>query len=89
MFSIVSMSSIHYLEDAVLQDQHRQQQSRAISVREIAEVMGVSLPKAYIIARSQGFPAIISGKRLVIPRGAFERWFESGGGKVPVEAQKP
>lgn len=47
-----------------------------ISVPEMAKHMGISRPKAYELANSQGFPAIRIGKRIVIPYAAFADWLQ-------------
>jgi excisionase family DNA binding protein len=48
------------------------------TVPEVAALLGINLPKAYELARQEGFPAIrISPRRIVIPKAAFERWLDS------------
>jgi len=47
------------------------------SVPEVAALLEINLPKAYELARQEGFPAIrISPRRIVIPKAAFHRWLE-------------
>lgn len=38
-----------------------------MSVQELSTRMGISLPKAYQLMKSDGFPAIRVGKRILIP----------------------
>ncbi len=45
-----------------------------ISVQELAEQMGISLPKAYELTRTVGFPVIRVGTRVLIPLAEFRRW---------------
>lgn len=46
-------------------------------VREIAAILGVSIPTAYALCASEGFPAIRIGQRkIVIPIDAFDRWLD-------------
>ena len=45
-----------------------------MTVPEVAEAMGISRPTAYTLANRADFPAIRLGKRIVIPRDAFESW---------------
>ena len=45
-----------------------------ISVRQLAEQLGDSLPKAYELAKQPGFPSIRIGNRIVIPKDAFQEW---------------
>ena len=47
------------------------------SVRELATLMGISLPKAYELAQKPGFPSIRLGTRILIPRSAFNDWLIS------------
>lgn len=46
----------------------------AISVAELAKMLGISLPKAYELANSAGFPSIKIGKRTLIPLVPFGVW---------------
>ncbi len=45
-----------------------------ISVQELAEQMGISLPKAYELTKTTGFPVIRVGTRVLIPLAEFQRW---------------
>jgi excisionase family DNA binding protein len=45
-----------------------------MTVPEVAEAMGISRPTAYTLANREDFPAIRLGKRIVVPREAFETW---------------
>ncbi len=45
-----------------------------MSVQELAIQMGISLPKAYELAKSPDFPAIRVGKRILIPVASFREW---------------
>lgn len=42
----------------------------------IASYLNINLTQAYALARQPGFPAIRIGRRIVIPKPAFERWLE-------------
>lgn len=53
------------------------------NVPQIAALMDINLQRAYEIVKTPGFPSIRIGKRIVIPKAAFERWLERqacGGG---------
>ena len=54
------------------------------TVPEVADLLGINLPKAYELARQESFPAVRLGRRIVVPKAAFERWLnhESYGGKT-------
>lgn len=45
-----------------------------MSVQELSAQMGISLPKAYELVRSPGFPSIRIGTRILIPIEAFREW---------------
>lgn len=44
------------------------------TVKEISNLLGIGLPAAYQLVRSDGFPCIKVGKRLVVPIEAFHAW---------------
>ena len=47
----------------------------ALSVPQLAEQLGISLPIAYQLVKSEGFPAIrVSERRIIIPKDALEKW---------------
>lgn len=45
-----------------------------MTVPEMAQQLGISRPKAYELAKRDGFPALHLGKRVIIPTAAFEDW---------------
>lgn len=45
-----------------------------MSVQELSTQMGISLPKAYELVKSPGFPSIRIGTRILIPIDAFREW---------------
>ncbi len=45
-----------------------------MSVRELADKLGVSLPKAYQLTHQPGFPVIRVGTRILIPVEAYREW---------------
>lgn len=47
-----------------------------ITVEEMANVVGVSRPKAYELIHKEGFPAVRIGRRVVIPIDGLKRWLE-------------
>ncbi len=54
-----------------------------INVQELAMQLGISIPKAYELTRTPGFPSIRIGTRIVIPIEEFKKWLkESSGGVV-------
>ena len=46
----------------------------SMSVQELSAQMGISLPKAYELVKSEGFPSIRIGTRILIPVDAFREW---------------
>ncbi|MDY6212375.1 excisionase family DNA-binding protein [Hornefia butyriciproducens] len=45
-----------------------------MSVQEMSAQMGISLPKAYELVKTPGFPSIRIGTRILIPVDAFREW---------------
>ena len=45
-----------------------------LSVQELSAQMGISLPKAYELVKTPGFPTIRIGTRIVIPTEAYKEW---------------
>ena len=45
-----------------------------MSVQELASQLGISLPKAYELAKRPGFPVLKIGSRILIPVDAFREW---------------
>ena len=45
-----------------------------MSVQELSTQMGISLPKAYKLVKTPGFPSIRIGTRILIPIDAFREW---------------
>lgn len=51
-----------------------------ISIEEMGHRLGISRTLAYQMARSEGFPAVRLGRRLVVPVAALERWLDTHSG---------
>lgn len=54
------------------------------TVREMADILGISLPTAYELCNREDFPAIrVTPRRIIIPVDGLQRWLEeqSSGGK--------
>lgn len=47
-----------------------------LSVPQVAAVLGISRAGAYELARSQGFPSLTIGTRIVAPKDKFIAWVE-------------
>lgn len=45
-----------------------------MSVQELSAQMGISLPKAYELVKTPGFPTIRVGTRILIPIEAYREW---------------
>ena len=54
-----------------------------LTVPEVGEVLGISRAKAYDLARSEGFPSMRIGTRILVPRDKLIRWIDE-----QTEAQK-
>ena len=47
-----------------------------LTVAEAAELLGVSLPTAYELAHTEGFPTLRIGRKLLISRVGLELWVD-------------
>ena len=47
-----------------------------LTVPEVGEVLGISLAKVYDLARSEGFPSMRIGRRILVPRDKLIRWID-------------
>ena len=47
-----------------------------LNLRHVQEVLGISRPKVYELAHSQGFPTVRIGRSIRVPRQLFLRWLE-------------
>ena len=45
-----------------------------MSVQELSAQMVISLPKAYELAKTPGFPTLRIGTRILIPIDAYKEW---------------
>lgn len=45
-----------------------------LTVKEMADLMGISIPKAYELTCIDGFPVIRVGRKKVIPKESFYCW---------------
>ena len=45
-----------------------------MSVQELSSQMGISLAKAYELAKTPGFPTLRIGTRILIPVDAYKAW---------------
>ena len=53
-----------------------------MSVQELSMQMGISLPKAYELTKTPGFPAFRIGTRILIPTEAFHKWLQENNFKI-------
>ena len=53
-----------------------------ISVPEMAAALGISRAGAYELARSEGFPALRIGTRIVIPKDKLQEWVDKQTEKI-------
>ena len=54
-------------------------EKKVLTVIEAAKELGISKGSAYEAARSGQIPTIRIGRRLIVPRAAFERMLEQAG----------
>ena len=53
-----------------------------ISVPEMGAALGISRAGAYELARSEGFPALRIGTRIVIPKDKLQEWVDKQTEKI-------
>ena len=47
-----------------------------MSVQELAIQLGISIPKAYELTKTPGFPSIRIGSRIIIPIEEYKKWLQ-------------
>lgn len=47
-----------------------------LSVPEVAKVLGISRAGAYELVKSEGFPSLTIGSRILVPKEKFIGWIE-------------
>jgi excisionase family DNA binding protein len=47
------------------------------TVHEVAEALGINEKAAYDLVKTDGFPAIWIGKRIIVPVAAFVEWMNT------------
>ena len=47
-----------------------------LTVPEVGEALGISRAKAYDLVRSEGFPSMRIGTRILVPRDKLMRWID-------------
>jgi len=53
-----------------------------LSVPDLTEALGISRAGAYELVRSEGFPALHIGKRILIPKEGFIAWIKDNTGRA-------
>ena len=56
-----------------------------LSVPEMGAALGISRAGAYELARSEGFPALRIGTRIVIPKDELREWIKRNMGKQEIQ----
>lgn len=47
-----------------------------LSVQQVSQILGISRAGAYSLAHTEGFPCILVGKRMIVPKDRLLRWVE-------------
>lgn len=50
-----------------------------MSVKEMGAHLGISTGKAYELVKTEGFPIVRVGRKLLVSRVGLARWIEEGG----------
>ena len=56
---------------------------RLLRMTEVAEILGVSLARAYALAREGLIPAVRLGRQVRVEHAALRKWIEDGGHSLP------
>ena len=59
---------------AHFRERRKNMEKATLSVRDLSEKLGISLPKAYELVKQPGFPVLKIGSRVLIPVDAFREW---------------
>ena len=63
-----------FLPQQNLRKEQHLMEKTTMSVQELSAQMGISLPKAYELVKTPGFPTIRIGARILIPIEAYKEW---------------
>ena len=47
-----------------------------LSAEDVAQVLGISRSHTYALMRSKGFPTLIIGKRMTVPKDKLKEWMD-------------
>lgn len=47
-----------------------------MTVQELSVQLGISIPKAYELTKTPGFPSIRIGTRIIIPIDEYKKWLQ-------------
>lgn len=61
---------------AALESSRPPTETKALTVKEAADFLGIGVNKCYDLTRRRGFPALREGNRIMIPRDGLRRWLE-------------
>jgi putative SOS response-associated peptidase YedK len=56
------------------------------SLNQASQWSGIGVISLRKMAKRQQFPCLWVGRRCLVPREAFKQWFNSAGGKTPLNA---
>lgn len=54
-----------------------------LTMYQVRDILGVSTPYTYELARMPGFPALRLGRRIRVPKAAFLQWIDTHQGTQP------
>lgn len=55
-------------------ERNKENERKTYTVKELAVVLGISLANAYNLVKTEGFPRLMIGNKILIPREALDRW---------------
>ena len=64
------------------------QLSLTLNATQVAAVLGISRSNAYELMRSEGFPTLHIGKRMLVPKDRLIRWIEANASRGNAHERK-
>lgn len=60
-----------------VKEQKKNIEKKTLTVKELAQVLGVGENKARQLTHVKGFPCVVIGKKRIIPISQLEKWLET------------
>lgn len=57
--------------------EHKWGEEKWLQAKDLKEIIGCGINRAYEIMRQPDFPKITIGRRMYVPKSEFERWYKN------------